>query len=184
MGSYGRLTSALQLAALRQVQIDWIIAVNSEILQDRNVAQLLQQQRAAAQFLRNADADVTYGVYYVVVDQENEKRILRDHLSSICIMKRKLQESDRVDGNVQDPDDVSLLVAPDYHGEFGKLAALRIWPQQSKSNSKGQQGPFTAKTRAIGMQGRRIARTNRKKQLLKSFADESVRKIHISEFLR
>lgn len=119
MGLFGRVTSSLQLAAMSGVQLEWIILVNEEHQQNRDVAEVLQQQRTAAQFLNGLDeaSAKPYGLYYAVINSaEYGKRVLQDRLTSILITATQPRRTD-------------ILVAPDYHGDGGEISALRIWSE-------------------------------------------------------
>jgi hypothetical protein len=117
MGLIGRVTSSLQLAAFAGVEIDWILLVNEEQLKSREVAEVLQHQKSAGMFLRglNRAKVKEYGVHYVVVDKQEYSNLFHKRRTAILISNERSKER--------------ILVAPDYHGEDGRMSALRIWPR-------------------------------------------------------
>ena len=137
LGFYGRLTSALQLAALRGVQINWIILASENQLHNHETAEVLYHQREASRWLckfgcKDAKA---YGVYYAVAEVEDYNRILRNQLTSIFITIRSNRATEQ-----------EIFIAPDYHGEAGAVASIRIWPDAASHSKLRRQALLEAYT--------------------------------------
>jgi hypothetical protein len=122
MGLFGRVSSALQLAAMNGVEIKWILLVHAEQVKNRDVAEVLELQKSAAQFLNGLDRTTvkSYGLYYVFVDKDEYAKVFHERQTGIRVTMGQSKKD--------------ILVAPDYHGESGRMSALRIWPVPDKKH--------------------------------------------------
>jgi serine/threonine protein kinase len=114
MGPYGRVTSALQLAHLRGVSIEWIIVVNEKGLRDRKVCEVLEAQKQVMQDVSDVDRE-NPGIRYSVVSPVEYAAMLRQKATFIELKPRANNHSDTV------------LIAPDYRGEAGSISVIRLW---------------------------------------------------------
>jgi hypothetical protein len=168
LGLYGRLTAALQLAALREVTVDWIILVNELHLTISSVQDILQRQREAYGWLCKfgGTSDSNYGVSYAIASPQEYEDVLRNQQTSIFL---HVQPEATKDGKSQLQ---RLLIAPDYHGEYGTVAALRLWP-----HVEWETGPVDP-SRSI----RREAQHKRRLKLEETMVKFRRRKISVHSF--
>ncbi|HEY0785633.1 MAG TPA: hypothetical protein VGD62_07155 [Acidobacteriaceae bacterium] len=154
LGVYGRVVSALQLAALAGVKVEWNILIKERNLQSREVAEVLHWQKVAACYVEpapTASDSGRYGVHYTVVSSGQYDEVLRKQLTSIVLCTQQ--------GSAHH----EILIAPDYHGEGGEIAALRIWPRNHDPDPQSRH-------------------QLRRAELLQAFADHQPNWLHVTNF--
>jgi serine/threonine protein kinase len=140
VGRLGKVTTALQLAALRGVKIEWIVAVHEEHLYGPEVAPVLQAHKMADEYVKDArsqalkngsravaEAIEDYGISYSVAMKHEWVDLLKNQRTSIVIPQPSRE------GEPGEEHNYGILIAPDYHGDSGQIAALRIWPESKGS---------------------------------------------------
>jgi hypothetical protein len=166
---YGRLTCALQLAALRNVEVNWIILLSEPDLASFPVQQILFWQREAYRFLCGllGSNECNYGVSYAIASKSEYENVLKNHLTSIFLYTQPERNEEQT----------RLLIAPDYHGERGAVAALRIWPEVEFADTSPVETP---------LDGRRLIRSRaqgeRRDKLIEAFHGFTERKISVCSY--
>ncbi len=141
MGPFGRITSALHLASLRGVEIDWILVVNEKGLRDRRVSEVLEAQRQGA---REMEGRGDFKMRFAVVPSQEYDEILQGKLTFIDMGDRKNPAA-------------RVIIAPDYRGESGSIAVLRLWSHTSDA----RRTDFARKFDELSVRGRPVLRFTR-----------------------
>jgi len=159
IGLYGRVRSALQLAALRGRNVEWVIVVNEEELYTKEIAEVLDAHHSSWRHIRRflAEKGHPYGIYYKIATTGEYDRLLRNQYTSLAIGTDSTGYESLLKGE-------GLLIAPDYHGEVPTISALRLWP------ALGEEGELRHKVR--------------RQQLHQAFHEYSEGKQHIRTFYR
>ena len=142
MGPYGRITSALHLAAMRGVRVDWILVVDERSLRERRVAEVLVAQGQGATEMQGCDA---FNMQFAVPEASLYRRIL----------KRKLTF---IKAGPPDDQEPSIILAPDYRGEAGNMSVLRLWSTRANFTRKVE---FESIFRDLKMRARPVQRYRR-----------------------
>ena len=108
-GPFGRVVTALQMAAMRGVRIEWVIVVPRGSKQaDKDV---VASHRKVANLLDEKGYGENYN-FFTYTEVDNEIELLRQTRRSFLLIEKEQE---------------AVLVAPDYAAEGGVISALRLW---------------------------------------------------------